>query len=95
MQRDHLRDIFESLEAVSETPRAQLVVRRLLRACCSSHPVSAAPQPGATLFVTRERGEHVNMYHSMTDFFNAFMTIEMIDVDPRSVRLTCLVACGR
>jgi hypothetical protein len=52
---------------------------------------------GVTLFVTRERGEHVNMYHSMTDFFNAFMTVEMVDVDPKQVglsnTLSCLMLC--
>jgi hypothetical protein len=38
-----------------------------------------------TVFVTRERGEHLNMYHSMTDFFNAFVSLEMLNIDPTQV----------
>lgn len=42
------------------------------------------------MFVTRERGEHVNMFHSMTDFLNAFQSLEMLEIDPKNVQVVLL-----
>jgi len=61
--RDHLRDIFESFVTPPETTADNVVSKIDL----------VIEEP--TLFVTRERGEHVNCFHSMTDFINAFQTL--------------------
>lgn len=37
---------------------------------------------GFVLVVTRERGEHLNLFHSATDWFNAFMAMVVLDLPP-------------
>jgi hypothetical protein len=51
---------------------------------------SIEDEPGTTLFVTRERGEHVNLYHSHTDFLNMFQTMEQLEVDPTQTSVVVL-----
>ena len=33
-----------------------------------------------TLFITRERKEHANLFHAMTDFLNAYQALHMLGV---------------
>ena len=33
-----------------------------------------------TLFITRERNEHANLFHAMTDFLNAYQALHMLGV---------------
>ena len=48
----------------------------------SAAPLAAAP---ITLFVTREREEHANLFHATTDLLNAFVALAMLGiVDGRS-----------
>ena len=45
---------------------------------------------GVTLFVTRERGEHVNIAHTVTDWFAAFQALRVLAVDPARVAVVIL-----
>lgn len=63
--KDHLRDIFASWQTV---PSA---------AAFAGVPVADAP---VTLFITRERLEHANLFHATTDFINAFEALHMARV---------------
>jgi hypothetical protein len=62
--RDHLRDIFGSFEKAEP---AQLQFAR---------PIGA----GVVLLVTRERGEHANLFHACTDWLNAFIALHVAGV---------------
>lgn len=62
--RDHLRDIFDSWQVV---PNANELPTKVYEA-----PI--------TLFVTRERKEHANFFHAMTDFINAYEALHMMGV---------------
>ena len=63
-------------------------------------PSRAGPRvhEGVTLFVTRERGEHRNVYHSMTDFLNAFIALGMLHINVKDVQVgfgnVCARVCG-
>jgi len=76
--RDHLRDLFESFGAK----------------CAGEQPRGQIQHDSVVLFVTRERGEHNNLYHSMTDFLNAFISLEMLRVRPQDVQVILLDAHG-
>ncbi|RYG56424.1 hypothetical protein EON66_02965 [archaeon] len=80
--RDHLRDIFSSWSSVPAWDATQRVMP------------AAAP---VTLFVTRERSEHANLFHTMADWLNAFITYVHPGRAPRvsaraPARLTCVCA---
>ena len=62
--RDHLRDIFDSWRTVKTA--SELAQTR-----------SEAP---VTLFITRERNEHANLFHAMTDMLNAYQALHMTNI---------------
>ena len=43
-------------------------------------PTSVSAPSQVTLLVTRERGEHANLFHTMTDFLNAFIALHTTGV---------------
>jgi len=45
---------------------------------------------GHLLFVTREKGEHVNMYHTLSDWLMTFQTIQMLSLDISSIQIIFL-----
>eukprot|EP00475_Leptophrys_vorax_P043076 TRINITY_DN8176_c0_g1_i2.p1 TRINITY_DN8176_c0_g1~~TRINITY_DN8176_c0_g1_i2.p1 ORF type:complete len:457 (-),score=124.48 TRINITY_DN8176_c0_g1_i2:105-1475(-) len=55
--------------------------------CSSSAPAPDVVEEGVTLLVTREMGEHKNMFHATTDFLNAFAMLEFFEEDPESVQV--------
>jgi hypothetical protein len=59
-------------------------------------PYSIVDEPGTTLWVTRERGEHAKLFHAHTDFLNMFHSMEMLEVDPSqtSVLCVCFTRCS-
>jgi protein O-GlcNAc transferase len=57
--RDHLRDIFGSWGGTDAGTLA----------------AASTPSAPIVLLITRERGEHANLFHSSTDWVNAFMTL--------------------
>jgi len=46
--------------------------------------------PITALLITRERGEHVNMYHATSDFFNAWMMMRIFNLDPHRTQVVLL-----
>lgn len=62
---DHLRDIFWSFQGSSDANGVAPVTALTQGAVTTAH----AP---ITLLVTRERGEHANLFHATTDMINAF-----------------------
>jgi len=42
---------------------------------------SPKARPLTALLITRERGEHVNMYHATSDFFNAYLMVQIFNLD--------------
>ncbi|KAJ4458388.1 putative protein O-GlcNAc transferase [Paratrimastix pyriformis] len=74
--QDHLRDIFTSF---------------------TSHPAGAAPPAARViehpmLLVTREGNEHKNVFHTMTDWLNAYIALYMTHTAPADVQLLLLDA---
>lgn len=63
--RDHLRDMFASF-ATSTPPPPSSTIASLLP---DNH------DPAVVLVVTRERGEHANLFHTQTDWLNCFFTL--------------------
>lgn len=43
-----------------------------------------------TIFVTRERGEHCNMFHANTDWFQTFQMLQLFNLDPKQVRIVIM-----
>lgn len=67
--RDFLRDIFDSFAGIPSV------------ASPSSIDSSAAPPPfPVALVLTRERREHANLFHTSTDFMNAFFALHMAGI---------------
>jgi len=42
------------------------------------------------MFVTREKGEHVNMYHTLTDWYMAWQTLRVVKISASSVQVIIL-----
>ena len=81
---DHLKDIFDSFNAVDaweQKPAADEARGLLTRA---DTPV--------TMMVTREKGEHVNMYHTLTDWYMGWQTLKALSIDPKTVQVVLLDA---
>eukprot|EP00474_Spongospora_subterranea_P011192 CRZ11650.1 hypothetical protein [Spongospora subterranea] len=74
--QDHLKDIFSSV-----------VCRDTIT---SNQNKSMALLDGTTLLITRERGEHFNLFHAATDWLNAFMSIVLLDVPFENVSVLLL-----
>ncbi|GAB5353573.1 hypothetical protein AAMO2058_000047200 [Amorphochlora amoebiformis] len=49
--------------------------------------ISQAP---VTLFVSREKGEHVNMYHTLTDWYMAWQALRVVEISPDHVQVIIL-----
>ena len=47
-------------------------------------------ESGVTFFVTRESGEHVNLYHAMTDFINIYHTMVLLQIQPSDVSIVLM-----
>ena len=67
---DHMRDSIEATQAVADgaalQSRIQSIAASNRRAMCDDCLL---------LLVTREAGEHVNLYHTMTDWYNAYLML--------------------
>ncbi len=55
----------------------------------AGHEASLA-EDGQTLFVVREVGESANLFHAMSDFFSAFVSLLIYDLDPDLVQVVIL-----
>mmetsp|Transcript_13408 Transcript_13408/g.32878 ORF Transcript_13408/g.32878 Transcript_13408/m.32878 type:complete len:610 (+) Transcript_13408:224-2053(+) len=53
-------------------------------------PNTTVAEAAVTMFVTREKGEHVNMYHTLTDWYMAWQTLRVIGVAPGAVQVIIL-----
>ncbi|KAL4448126.1 hypothetical protein ABPG75_005345 [Micractinium tetrahymenae] len=78
--KDHQQDIFGSLVSQPELGSAGGAAQAL-----QASPGDVEELP--TLFVTREVAEHANVYHTMTDLLNVFVTLRMLgwEHQPRQV----------
>jgi len=76
---DHLKDIFDSFAALPTSDDAFQTPNDTV--------IASAP---VTMFVTREKGEHVNMYHTLTDWYMAWQTLRVIHVSPDAVQVILL-----
>ena len=47
-------------------------------------------EEGVTFFVTRESGEHVNLFHSFTDFINIYQTMVMLGLEASDIAIVLL-----
>lgn len=73
---DHLRDIFDSFSPIiSEEMFTQNV---------------KIYEDRIVLFITREKGEHVNVFHSMSDWFITFQTIIALKIDINKAQILIL-----
>ena len=70
ISRDHMRDSIEATVAVTDAATLQSRIQTIRvenrRAMCDDCLL---------LLVTREAGEHVNLYHTMTDWYNAYLML--------------------
>jgi len=57
-----------------------LEVGRTTNAACCVACVQYTYDAPVTLFITRERQEHANFFHAMTDFVNAYQALHMVGV---------------
>jgi protein O-GlcNAc transferase len=72
--RDALRDLFDALSTGAP----------------SSDPSAEERFSGVTFLVTRERNEHANLFHALTDLLNAFIAASVLGVDPSAARVLLL-----
>lgn len=74
--RDHLRDVFDGFAAsgLGEPPSPYKMA--------PVTPAATAAHDGVWLVVGRERDEHRNVYHSMTDWLAAFQALVQLGLPP-------------
>ena len=71
---DHMRDSIEATQSVTDSAALQTRIQSIPAA-----NRKAMCDDCLLLLVTREAGEHVNLYHTMTDWYNAYLMLVQLD----------------
>ena len=75
LSADHMRDVIEAVQAASDGGALQTRIQSIP----ANNRIAMSDPTSLLLLVTREAGEHVNLYHTMTDWYNAYLVLVHLD----------------